>query len=154
MSPPPCCSDFSITTDDDAVPCVKLKVPSTIKQNPGGLKRSRGAQLLDLNPDILIYSHPDPFLDGTSILHDDAVYRQAVQRGKPKDKTLCDKFFLQLKHTNNPAAPKVCAQQEPRRTHGLSVLSRTAPEVQCAVGSCSVQGNTVAAELRPIYSST
>lgn len=107
---PACCSDFSITTDEDGVPCIKLKVPSTIKQNPGGLKRSRGAQLLDLHPDIIIYAHPDPILNGVSILEDDAVYRQAVERGKPKDKALCEKLFLQLKHTNGPAAPKVCAR--------------------------------------------
>lgn len=104
---PPCCSDFSITTDDDGLPGVKFTVPSTIKQNPGGLKRSRGAQLLDQNPDIFIYAHPDPFLDGASILRDDDVYRQAVERDKAKDKPLCDKLFLQLKHKNGPAAPKV-----------------------------------------------
>lgn len=104
---PPYCSDFSLTTDEDGVPCVELKVPSTIKQNPGGLKRSRGAQLLDQHPNILIYGHPDPFLDGATILRDDAAYREAVERGKPKDKPMCTKFFLQLKHKNGPAAPKV-----------------------------------------------
>lgn len=128
---PPYCSDFSLTTDEDGVPCVELKVPSTIKQNPGGLKRSRGAQLLDQHPNILIYGHPDPFLDGATILRDDAAYREAVERGKPKDKPMEHKIF--------PAAQ---AQEWPCRPQGVTCSNHSTLDVcPCRPGAvfCVVQ---------------
>lgn len=101
-------SDFEITHDEDNNQCIRFKPPSNIKQNQGGLKRSRGAQLLDINPYIYIYPDQfDPFLDGLDILSADAAYRRAAFGSSTGNKEECPRFFLQLKHTNT----KVCALQ-------------------------------------------
>lgn len=80
-------------------------MPSNIKQNKGGVKRTRDQDRLDNHPFILIYgaSADSPFgdfLDGFSILAEDKAYREAAWKASNKTEK-CDRFFLQMKQTYN-----------------------------------------------------
>jgi hypothetical protein len=76
-------------------------VPFDIKQNQGGLRRSKKVQQFDLHPTINIYWDPaDTFFDGASILEADDVYRQAAFDNSQDKEKQEGRFFLQLKHCN------------------------------------------------------
>jgi hypothetical protein len=50
-------------TDRDGVPCIIFKPPTDIKQEQGGLTKSRGQRELEKNPEIKMYGNPyEPFL--------------------------------------------------------------------------------------------
>jgi hypothetical protein len=95
------CSDLVIGTDNCGIPCIKFTVPFDIKQNQGGLRRSKKVQQFDLHPTINIYWDPaDTFFDGASILEADDVYRQAAFDNSQDKEKQEGRFFLQLKHCN------------------------------------------------------
>lgn len=57
-------SMFKLDTDDYGLDMIIFTTPTNIKQNQGGLKRARGAQMLDLDPEIKFYPGNNHFLDG------------------------------------------------------------------------------------------
>lgn len=105
---PAACSEFKYDKDDNGIDIIVFEPPSSIKQNQGGLRRSRGAEMLDLDPVIKIYRGATPYLDGFDILEEDAKYRETAYANSSK-KERCDRLFLQMKHYNSKAGEqKVC----------------------------------------------
>lgn len=99
---------FKQDTDDYGLDVIIFTAPTNIKQNQGGLTRARGAQMLDLDPEIKIYPGDNHFLDGFDILREDAMYRERAHANS-NNNLKCERLFLQMKHSNAKAGDvKVC----------------------------------------------
>lgn len=94
-------SQFRPGTDADGIQCIVYTPTNILKQHQGGLQQSRGVQKLAEVTEIPLYGNAhDSFLCIIDWYAEHQAYVMKISQSSKAE--LCDKVFLQVKHSSKP----------------------------------------------------